>query len=235
MKFVNPLKQAIFLRRYKRFLADIKINNGAIITVYCPNTGAMTNCMVAGSPCWYSTSDNPKRKYAHTLEVVTTTTGHLACINSATANSLVKEAIDNDIIKELTAYDSVRPEVKYGYENSRIDFLLSAPYRADCYVEVKSVTLGLEDGHGLFPDAVSKRGTKHLRELIKMVEEQYRAVLVFCIQHEGIKRFSVAEHIDPDYSNTLKEAINKGVEVIAYKAGISSRELKLVSQIECVF
>jgi sugar fermentation stimulation protein A len=235
MKFIKPLKQAIFLRRYKRFLADIQIDNGEAITVYCPNTGAMTNCMVAGSRCWYSTSDNAKRKYAHTLELVTTITGHLACINSVAANALVKEAIDNDIIKELCAYDSVRSEVRYGYENSRIDFLLSAPLRSDCYVEVKSVTLGLEGGQGLFPDAVSKRGTKHLRELIEMVEAQYRAVLVFCIQHQGIKHFSVAEQIDPEYSNTLKEAINKGVDVIAYKADISNRELKLVSPIECIF
>jgi sugar fermentation stimulation protein A len=235
MKPNYPFKPAIFLRRYKRFLADLQMANGEVVTVHCPNTGAMTHCMVEGSPCWYSSSDNTKRKYAHTLELITTSTGHLACINSTRANVLVKEAIEQHVIKELTNYDSIRAEVKYGDENSRIDFLLSGPNKADCYVEVKSVTLGLSCGQGLFPDAPSKRGTKHLRELIEMVKQQHRAVLLFCIQHEGINRFSVAKQIDPDYSQTLTEAINAGVEVLAYKAEISSAELTLVSSLECIF
>lgn len=235
MKFRYPLNQAIFLRRYKRFLADVQMDNGEIMTIYCPNTGAMTHCMVEGSPCWYSTSDNAKRKYAYTLELVTTSTGHLACINSARANSLVFEAIENLKIKELSAYRTIKAEVKYGNENSRIDFLLSGSNKADCYVEVKSVTLGLEGGQGLFPDAKSKRGAKHLRELIEMVKQKHRAVLVFCIQHEGIDRFSVAEQIDPTYSHTLKEAITAGVEILAYRAEISNSEITIVSPIECFF
>jgi sugar fermentation stimulation protein A len=235
MKFTHPLKQAIFLRRYKRFLADVQMDDGETMTIYCPNTGAMTHCMVEGSACWYSSSDSVKRKYAHTLELVTTSTGHLACINSARANTLVCEAIAHLKIKELAAYRSIKAEVKYGDENSRIDFLLSDPDRADCYVEVKSVTLGLEGGQGLFPDAVSVRGAKHLRELTAMVKQQHRAVLVFCIQHEGINRLSVAEQIDPAYSHALKEAINAGVEVLAYKAAISSSELTLVSPLQYNF
>ncbi len=243
MIFSPSLKQATFLRRYKRFLADIELANGEIITIYCPNTGAMTNCMVEGSPCWYSSSDNAKRKYKHTLELVTASTGHLACIHAAKANDLVREAIEQGSIKELLGYQSLEAEVKYGTENSRIDFLLSdslesgavrsLPQKANCYVEVKSVTLGLEGGQGLFPDAVSARGTKHLRELIAMVKNQYRAVIIFCVQHEGIEYFSAAKEIDPLYSHTLKEAIDIGVEVLVYKAKISSKEIVLVESIPC--
>lgn len=243
MIFSPSLKQATFLRRYKRFLADIELAGGDVITIYCPNTGAMTNCMVEGSPCWYSSSDNAKRKYKHTLELVTASTGHLACINAANANNLVKEAIENNRIKELLGYRSLKAEVKYGAENSRIDFLLSDTTTAgterpvlqkvDCYVEVKSVTLGLEGGRGLFPDAVSARGTKHLRELIAMVKKQCRAVIVFCVQHEGIERFSAAKEIDPLYSRTLKEAVDAGVEVLVYKAKVSSAEITLIESIPC--
>lgn len=235
MKLEYPFKPAIFLRRYKRFLADLQMVSGEVVTVHCPNTGAMTHCMVEGSPCWYSSSNSTKRKYAHTLELITTSTGHLACINSSRANALVKEAIAQQLIKELTGYDAIKAEVKYGDENSRIDFLLSGANRADCYVEVKSVTLGLKCGQGLFPDAPSKRGTKHLRELIAMVRQRHRAVLVFCVQHQGISRLSVATQIDPDYSQTMTEAINAGVEVIAYKTEISNAELTLVSPLECIF
>ena len=243
MKFSRPLKQATFLRRYKRFLADIALSSGEITTIYCPNTGAMTNCMVEGSPCWYSSSANAKRKYPHTLELVTTSTGHLACINAAKANELVREAIENSTIKELAGYSQLKAEVKYGSENSRVDFLLSATPqsdlqnqsagRADCYVEVKSVTLGIEGGRGLFPDTVSQRGTKHLRELIAMVNDQQRAAIVFCVQHQGIEHFSAAEQIDPLYARTLREAVDVGVEVLVYKAKISSSEMVLAQSLPC--
>lgn len=235
MKFQQPLKPAVFLRRYKRFLADVQLANGELMTIYCPNTGAMTHCMVEGSPCWYSNSDNPKRKYAHTLELITTSTGCLACINSARANELIREAIESGKIRELINYSGIKAEVRYGDEGSRIDFLLSAGNRPDCYVEVKSVTLGLAGGQGLFPDTVSQRGAKHLRELIKMVQQKHRAVLVFCIQHAGITHFTAAQEIDPVYSATLNEAIAAGVEVFAYRADISNSELVINSAIPCVF
>lgn len=231
MKYQAPLKPATLLRRYKRFLADITLASGDEVTIHCPNTGSMKNCIVEGSPCWYSVSDNPKRKYPYTWELATTPSGHLAGINTGLANKLVKEAIENGLVSELSGYDQLRSEVKYGEEKSRIDFLLTGEGRRDCYVEVKSVTLMEESGQGLFPDAVSQRGSKHLRELMAMVEQGHRAVLFYCVQHTGIERVSPAAQIDPVYAQTLAQAIDAGVEVIAYKARISPEEISLVDAI----
>jgi len=240
MKY-NPLLQpATLLRRYKRFLADIVLSDGRQVTIHCPNTGSMKNCAIEGSRCWYSISDNPKRKYPYTWELATTPGGHLAGINTGLANKLVKEAIENDVILELVDYAVLNAEVKYGEENSRIDFLLSAPTSASqvkskCYVEVKSVTLHTGDGQGLFPDAISQRGTKHLRELMAMVEQGNRAVLLFCVQHSGIERVSPADLVDPVYGKALRQAIQQGVEVIAYRAHFSlqraSHNITLVDSI----
>jgi sugar fermentation stimulation protein A len=232
MKFSPPLLQAQLRCRYKRFLADIRLLNGEITTIHCPNTGAMTHCLVEDSPCWYSIADNPKRKYPYTWEIATTIDGHLAGVNTIRANQLVREAIGDGVITELQGYASVSAEVKYGTENSRIDFLLKSPTKADCYVEVKSVTLSMGDGLGLFPDAVSQRGARHLRELMAMVEEGHRAVLLFCVQHTGITRVSPADDIDPVYGQTLRQAMASGVEVLAYAANISEDEIVLVNAIK---
>ena len=171
------------------------------------------------SPCWYSTSDNPNRKYPNTLEVVTTPNGHLAGINTARANGLVEAALREGIISELQNYETIKREVVYGTEKSRVDFVLENS-AGKCFVEVKNVTLMDADGHGQFPDAVSERGTKHLRELMQMVREGHRAVLLFCVQHTGIEWVEPADAIDPLYGKTLREALANGVEVIAYGAEI---------------
>jgi sugar fermentation stimulation protein A len=234
MKFIPPLQKAIFCRRYKRFLADIQLPNGEITTIHCPNTGAMLRCLVEKSPCWYSISNNPKRRYPLTWEIATTVDGHLAGIYSGRANQLVKEAIDNGVIIELQGYDQASTEVRYGQENSRVDLLLQGQGRPDCYVEVKSVTLGMDGGGGFFPDAISQRGSKHLRELMMMLEQGHRAVLLFCVQHSGIKQVSPADHIDPLYGQTLREAIKKGVEVFAYGAHISAKEITLVQPLNVI-
>ena len=163
MKFDPALGEGLLLRRYKRFLADIQLSSGEIITIHCPNTGSMKNCWLENTPCWFSDSGNAKRKYRHTLEITTTPEGALAGVNTGRANALVEEAIHSGVIRELQGYDSLRREVKYGEENSRIDLLLSRD-DGDCYVEVKNVTLA-EGARGMFPDAVSVRGAKHLREL----------------------------------------------------------------------
>ncbi len=208
---------AQLVQRYKRFLADVILPSGETITVHCPNTGSMKNCIQPMSPCWYSTSANATRKYPHTLEIVTTPSGNLAGINTARSNALVETAIGDNVISELQGYSNVRREVVYGNEKSRIDFLLERDSEK-CFVEVKNVTLMEAKGQGLFPDAVSERGTKHLRELMQMVRDGHRAVLLYCVQHTGIEWVEPADAIDPLYGKTLREAIACGVEVIAYAA-----------------
>lgn len=232
MKYPAPLKPATLLKRYKRFLADVELPNGEQITLHCPNTGSMRHCAEPGSRIWYSTSDNPKRKYPCTWELIeldmqAPTVKGIASIHANKANTLVAEAIDEQIITELTGYTTVRSEVKYGQENSRIDLLLSAPNLPDCYVEVKSVTLAMGEGVGLFPDAVSLRGQKHLRELIEVVHAGQRAVLLFCVQHSAITQVSPAIEIDPAYTQLLQQAQAEGVEILAYGAQISPSEIKL--------
>ena len=227
MEFAPPLQQGILLRRYKRFLADVQLSNGSEITLHCPNTGSMRNCLYPGETVWFSTSDNPKRKYAHTWELMTTPNGSLIGIHSSQANALAEDAINKGIISELTGYDSLSREVKYGDENSRIDILLQAAQKPACYIEVKSCTL-LEDGQGYFPDAVSLRGQKHLRELMHMVSLGHRAVLLFVVQHSEITCVAPAAHIDPEYAKLLKVAVLAGVEVLAYRCEISPTEINLV-------
>lgn len=220
---------AHLIQRYKRFLADVILPNGDTITVHCPNTGSMKNCIQTMSPCWYSTSVSLTRKYPNTLEVVTTPSGDLAGINTSRSNSLVEAAIGNGVIGELQGYDNIRREVVYGNEKSRIDFLL-ARGSEKCFVEVKNVTLMEAKGQGLFPDAVSERGTKHLRELMQMVREGHRAVLLYCVQHTGIEWVEPADAIDPIYGKTLREAVIAGVEVIAYAAAINPSASTIVLQ-----
>lgn len=217
---------ALLLRRYKRFLADVRLSDGSEITIHCPNTGSMKNCVVPESPCWYSLSENKARKYPQTLELVTTPGGHIAGINTGRANDLVEAAIQSGVIAELQGYGSLKREQIYGEEKSRIDFLLSNN-QADvrlCYVEVKNVTLMENEGEGFFPDAVSERGSKHLRELMAMRAQGHRAVLLFCVQHSGILSVRAAAHIDAIYAATLAVAHNAGVEVIAYGATIQPEQ-----------
>lgn len=225
---------AILLKRYKRFLADIRLPDGTELTIHCPNTGSMRNCLVPDSPCWYSVSDSKTRKYPQTLELVTTPGNHLAGINTSRANELVEQAIRTGVIAELQGYQSLKREQVYGQEKSRIDFLLSDnPSDARlCYVEVKNVTLleteGVEaEGEGFFPDAVSVRGSKHLRELMAMCAQGHRAVMLFCVQHTGIKTVRAAAHIDKVYAETLCAAQAAGVELLAYAATIDPEQKRI--------
>ena len=227
---MKGLVHARLIKRYKRFLADVRLDNDEIITVHCPNTGSMKNCVEENAEIWLSDSDNPKRKYRYTWEYLRTSRGHHIGVNAGKANQLVQSAIQDDLVEPLAGYDTIRPEVKYGDENSRIDLLLQDSKRQDCYVEVKSVTL-LEDppssGIGYFPDAVSERGAKHLRELIKMSQADARSVLFFCVQHTGIQEVRPADHIDREYGKLLREALDSGVEVLAYKVRKSNKGFRL--------
>jgi sugar fermentation stimulation protein A len=216
--FAN-LTKATLIKRYKRFLADVCLENGEELTIYCPNTGAMTGCADVGDTIYFSESDNKKRKYQYTWELTRSKAGHWICIHSQLANKMVADALQSGEISELLDYDSVKAEVKYGDENSRIDFLLTAEGREDCYVEVKSCTLLDETfsmGQGYFPDTTSVRGQKHLRELMQMKSKGYRAVLVFAVLHSGIKTVSAAAHIDKKYALLFEQAKQSGVEVICY-------------------
>ncbi|CAA0079256.1 Sugar fermentation stimulation protein A [BD1-7 clade bacterium] len=215
MQFPTSLNKAQLLKRYKRFLADVETTDGEQFTLHCPNTGAMTGCAEPGFDVWYSLSDNPKRKYPGTWEVAISDAGHAIVVNTQRANQVVQEALTESLIAELAQYPNTRAEVKYGEQNSRIDFLLSGPELPDCYVEVKSVTL-LDSGMGYFPDAVSVRGQKHLDELMHCVAEGHRAVLLFCVMHSGINAVAPAAHIDARYAEKLHAAVAAGVEVLAY-------------------
>jgi sugar fermentation stimulation protein A len=160
----------------------------------------------------------------YTWEVVLTNQLHWIGVNTHKANALVKEAIQDKKISELIGYENLKAEVKFGEENSRIDFLLTAPEKADCYVEVKSVTL-LDNNLGYFPDAKTLRGQKHLRELSYIASQGKRAVLFFCVQHSGIQSVQVAKHIDPDYAKELKQAMLSGVQILCYNCGINSEKI----------
>ena len=234
MKYNQPLAPARLVRRYKRFMADVELPDGSQMTLHCPNTGSMKNCLHPGYLVWYSDSKNPKRKYPCTweqAEIPLTFDGKerltLAGLNTGRANQLVEELLIEGKVPQLADYQSIRREVRYGEENSRIDLLLQAQGLPDCYVEVKSVTLAMGDGLGLFPDAVTSRGTKHLRELTQVVSNGDKAVLFFCVQHTGIDRVSVAKMIDPNYSKALEQAMAAGVEILAWGAQMSPQSIAL--------
>jgi sugar fermentation stimulation protein A len=227
---INGLIQGTLIKRYKRFLADITLESGEEVTVHCPNTGSMKNCADPGSRVWVLDSQNPKRKYPLGWEIVEVEGCYMACVNTGRANKLVKEAIENGVVSSLQGYASLRQEVKYG-ENSRIDLLLEDEKKGRAWVEVKNVTLLEEDNWGSFPDAVTTRGAKHLRELMAMVEQGDRAVMLFCVPHTGIKSVRPADHVDPEYGRLLREAKRVGVEVIAYGADIDEHHVTLAREL----
>lgn len=233
MNFSSPLITGTLVKRYKRFLADITLDDGQHVTAHCPNTGAMSGCAEPGYRVLLSPANNPKRKLAYTWEIAITQQQHWIGINTHNANRVVESAIQEQRIEELSGYTSVRREVKYGTQNSKIDFLLSDENNADCYVEVKSVTL-LENNQGYFPDAKTARGTKHLEELIEMVEQGSRAVLLFCVQHTGIDSVAPATHIDPLYSEKLHQAAQKGVEILAYSCLINEQKIQLNQRLKVI-
>ncbi len=226
MEFAPALRPARLIARYKRFLADVITPEGETLTIHCANTGAMTGCATPGDTVWYSTSPRLTRKYPHSWELTETSQGHWICVNTLRANTLVHNALMENSIPELSGYDQLNAEVKYGAEHSRIDFLLQAQQRRSCYIEVKSVTL-LQQGKGYFPDAVTERGQKHLRELTRIAENGERAVLLFTVLHSGIEDVSPARHIDVRYAELLVLARQHGVEVLCYKAQLSSTGIKL--------
>ena len=224
------LFEGILVRRYKRFLADVITKEGEQLTVHCPNTGSMTGCAVPDSRVYYSMSDNAKRKYPGTLEFVESDHG-LVSVNTGRANTLVGEGLTNGDIEALYGYLEIKPEIKIPEGDGRFDFLASLGERR-AYVEVKSVTLHIEGIQGAFPDSVSARARKHVNALVRRVEAGDRGVLIFCAQHMGLGRIRAAHEIDPQYAQALKEAIAKGVEVLAYSCVTDLKTMTLGAQLE---
>lgn len=225
MQFEPELEEGRLIKRYKRFLADIECADGSVLTAHCANTGSMKNCVAEGARVWFSRNDDPKRKLKASWELVETPHGRMACINTGRANRLVEEALDAGVITELAGFTQLRREVRFGEENSRADFCLMFDEQP-VIVEVKSVTLGFADTDvAAFPDAVTVRGSKHLRELTALAASGQRAVLIYCVNLSGITAVRAAQEIDPDYAAALAEAKAAGVEVLAYGTTITAESI----------
>jgi sugar fermentation stimulation protein A len=229
MRFSAPLIPATLIRRYKRFLADVRLPSGDEITVHVANSGGMIGLAAPGARVWLSKSANEKRKLAHSWELVEADFGgglELVGVDTGHPNLIVAEAIAAGEIPELAGYATARREVKYG-QNSRVDILLADPARPLCYVEVKNVHLMRRPGLAEFPDAVTARGTKHLGELAAMVAAGHRAVMLYLIQIGSAERFSLAADIDPVYARTFARAHAAGVEALAYACAVGEGEIRL--------
>lgn len=229
MRFPAPLIPATLVRRYKRFLADVQLPSGEVVTVHCANPGAMTGLQVAGAPVWLSVSPNPKRKLSHSWELIEVDLGggpELVGINTGHPNALAGEAIAAGAIPELAGYASVRREVRYG-KASRVDFLLEHPERPPCYVEIKNVHLMRRAGLAEFPDAVTKRGAKHLHELSAMAAAGARAVMLFLVQIGSAQRFTLARDIDPTYAAAFAMARAAGVEALARRCRLTCEGIEV--------
>ncbi len=227
MRFDQSLTSGILEKRYKRFLADIRLETGETITAHCANPGSMLGLNAPGSKVWLTKSNNPKRKLPWSWELLEVDLGDgpvLVGINTNYPNGIVTEAIQSDLIPELAGYADLRREVKYGV-NSRIDILLEDKSRPPCYVEIKNVHLMRRSGLAEFPDSVTKRGAKHLVELGDMVEAGHRAVMLFLIQRMDAQAMTLARDIDPVYGETFDHAMSRGVEVMVYDTSIDFKSI----------
>ena len=223
-----PLLPGTLIKRYKRFLADVRLKNNMIVTAHCPNTGSMQGCCQPGRPVFVSKHNNPRRKLKYTWELIKMPDS-LVGINTLVPNRLVARAIGAGVIDELSGYENIAREVKIG-NHSRIDLLLSNNSGERCFVEIKNCTL-VSDGVAYFPDAVTSRGLKHLQELQKMVSNGCRCVMFYFIQRMDARKFSPADQIDSVYAKTLREVTKKGVEILAYDVDIDLEGIQLRNKI----
>lgn len=213
--FPKKLVSGTLIRRYKRFLADVELADGSVVVVHCANTGSMKSCWKAGDKVFLTHDPKPTKKLEYSWELSETTGGFIG-INTVRPNQIVESAILAGAVAELTGFKSLKREVKYGSENSRIDLLLELEDRL-VYVEVKNTTL-VEGDRLLFPDSVTERGRKHLRELMEVVKAGHRGVIFFFVNRPEGTSFSPADLIDPAYGETLRQAKAAGVELLAYRA-----------------
>lgn len=216
----------MLIKRYKRFLADVKLEDNSVVTAHTPNTGSMKGCCRPGSRVWLSEQNKPGRKYPLSWELIEAKAGVIVGINTGMANTLIMEGLQNGSITGFEGHRTLRREVKYGSENSRIDFLLEDRSGTQCFIEVKNVTLA-EDNIAYFPDAVTKRGTKHLRELEAMVMKGHRGIIIYCVQRKDANEVRPAAGIDPEYAYTLQKVLAAGVEALAYQAQVNPASITI--------
>ncbi|MCB1516888.1 MAG: DNA/RNA nuclease SfsA [Hyphomicrobiaceae bacterium] len=232
MDFSKPIVKGTLVRRYKRFLADVELENGELTTVHCANPGAMAGLADPGLPVICSTSPNTSRKLPLSLEMVRLETGWVG-INTSLPNKLVAEALAERKIAALAAYESIRPEFPYG-TNSRVDFLLSGDGQTNCYVEVKNVHFSRIGGLAEFPDSPTARGAKHLGELAKVVEAGHRAIMLYVVQRDDCASLSLAPDFDPAYVTAFKNASSRGVETLAFACHLSEQGISLGAPVEFI-
>lgn len=232
MRFQTPLMRAVLIRRYKRFLADMRLEDGREVVAHCANPGRMTGLAEPGTRGWIEPNDDPKRKLKYAWRLAELPGGHLACVDTSAANRVVGAALHAGEVPDLAGYDEIRPEQKYGAQ-SRVDFLLRGPDRPDALVEVKSVTLSRTPGLAEFPDTRTERGARHLAELAEAARAGQRAVLLYLVQRSDCTGVAAAADIDPVYADALARARAAGVEVLAHAARISPGEITLGPALPC--
>ena len=228
MIFNKKLISGEFVKRYKRFFVDVKINN-KIITAHCPNTGSMMGLLIANNKVWLSKSENPERKLKYTLQIIENKKSMVG-VNTHLTNKIVLEALEENSIKELKNLDNIKSEVKFG-KNTRFDFLISKNNKK-IFVEVKNVTLSRKKGVAEFPDAVTARGLKHINELINASKRGFETYLLFLIQRNDCNQFKIAQDIDPDYYKLLTEAAKKKLNIVCYDCKFSPKGIKLNKNIK---
>lgn len=232
MRFAATLIPGRFVARYKRFFADVRLDDGRVVTAHCANSGSMKTCFTEGGRVWLTSEDNPKRKLKYTWQIAAVGRARIF-VHPVMANRIAKEAIETGLITELSGYESIQTEPRIA-QHTRFDLLLGRGKEA-CFVEVKSATLLLESGRIAFPDAVSERAARHLRELVKQVELGHRAILLFCANRTDALSVEPADAIDPVYGQTLRWAAAHGVEILAYRAAVSVKRVELDRRIPFVF
>jgi sugar fermentation stimulation protein A len=228
MNFENKLISGEFIKRYKRFFVDVKINN-KIVTVHCPNTGSMMGLLTKKNKIWLSKSNNPNRKLKYTLQIIEDNKVKVG-INTHLTNKIVLEALNNKLINVFKNIKNIKPEVKFG-ENTRFDFLISEK-KQKSFIEVKNVTLSRKKGIAEFPDAITSRGLKHINELINAREEGYKIYLLYLIQRDDCDKFQIANDIDPEYYELLKKAVKKKLNILCYDCKFSSKGIILNQKIK---
>ena len=228
MNFKNKLISGLFIKRYKRFFVDVKINN-QIITAHCPNTGSMYGLLKKDNKVWLSKSDNPHRKLKYTLEIIEDKKTKVG-INTHSANKIVHHALQNNLIKELSNPLEIKPETKFG-DNTRFDFMVINK-SSKTFVEVKNVTMSRKKKLAEFPDAITSRGLKHINELIKASKKKYKIFILYLIQRNDCDSFAIAKDIDADYENALSKAVKNKLNILCYDCKFTSKGIKLNKKIK---